>query len=163
MAGKSGRKRAMINKILQSIEFDKKTLIVYLRLIVGGYFIYASIDKIADPYSFARVIEAYQFSSSLGLSSLDTMLALVLPWIELVLGACLILGVFVDESNNLIMILLIFFIIMLFQASLKGLDISCGCSSDESSLSHAIIRDFALLFACLVIKFRRFFLRINYG
>ena len=105
------------------------------------------------------MIEAYQFSSSIGLSFLDTSLALFLPWLELILGICLILGIVLDESNDLIIALLVFFIVMLFQAYLKGLDISCGCSAEDSSLSSAIIRDFALLFACLLIKFRKFFLR----
>ena len=153
----------MINRILKKIEFDRNTFFAYLRFIIGGYFIYASIDKIADPYDFARVIEAYEFSSSLGLSFLDTSLALILPWLEFILGGCLLLGVFIDECNNLIIILLIFFIIMLLQAYIKDLDISCGCSSEESSLGVAIIRDFALLFACLLIKFRKFFLRIKYA
>ena len=153
----------MINKVFKKIEFDRTTFFSYLRFIVGGYFIYASIDKIADPYAFARVIEAYEFSSSLGLSFLDTSLALILPWFEFILGLCLILGIVIDECLDLISALLIFFIIMLFQAYVKGLDISCGCSAEESSLGMAIIRDFALLFACLLIKFRKFFLRIKYA
>ena len=101
------------------------------------------------PYAFARVIEAYEFSSSIGLSSLDTLLALILPWLELMLGVFLIIGTFIDEAINIIIGLLLFFIIMLFQAHLKGLDISCGCTAGESSLGEAIIRDFALLFASL--------------
>ena len=153
----------MINKILKKIEFDKKIFFAYLRFIVGGYFVYASIDKIIDPYAFARVIEAYEFSSSLGLSSLDTSLALILPWLEFILGICLILGIVINECTDLIIALLIFFIYMLFQAYVKDLDISCGCSSEESSLGVAIIRDFALLFACLLVKFRKFFLRINHA
>jgi len=153
----------MISKILKKIDFDRTIFFAYLRFIVGGYFIYASIDKIADPYAFARVIEAYEFSSSIGLSFLDTSLALVLPWLELILGLCLILGIVIDECTDLIIVLLIFFIIMLFKAYMKGLDISCGCSAEESSLGAAIIRDFALLFACLLIKFRKFFLRIKYA
>ena len=149
----------MINMFIRKIEFDRSVFFAYLRFIIGGYFIYASIDKIIDPYDFARMIEAYQFSSSIGLSFLDTSLALFLPWLELILGICLILGIILDEVNDLIIALLVFFIIMLFQAYLKGLDISCGCSAEDSSLSSAIIRDFALLFACLLIKFRKFFLR----
>ena len=42
-----------------------------MRLLVGGYFIYASLDKIADPYTFARVIESYQFSQETFINILD--------------------------------------------------------------------------------------------
>tara|TARA_B100001750_G_C15303096_1_gene493305 strand:+ start:216 stop:680 length:465 start_codon:yes stop_codon:yes gene_type:complete len=152
----------MIGKFLKNIDFNRDMFVAYLRLAVGGYFLYASLDKIIDPYAFARVIEAYEFSSSIGLSSLDTLLALILPWLELMLGVFLIIGTFIDEAINIIIGLLLFFIIMLFQAHLKGLDISCGCTAGESSLGEAIIRDFALLFASLIIKFRRFFLRTKY-
>lgn len=146
----------MIIKYLNKIEFDRHTLIAYLRLLIGGYFIYASLDKIADPYSFARIIESYHFSSSIGLSFLDTFLALILPWLELFLGFFVILGIFIDEAINIVILLLLFFLAMLFGAYFQGLDISCGCTSDDSSLEGAIIKDFILLFACLYIKFRGF-------
>ena len=147
----------MISKFLKNIDFNRDIFVAYLRLVVGGYFLYASLDKIVDPYTFARVIEAYEFSSSIGLSSLDTFLALVLPWLEFILGIFLITGTFIDEVINIIIWVLLFFIIILFQAYLKGLDISCGCTAEESSLGNAIIRDFALLLASLIIKFRSFF------
>ena len=153
----------MIKKYLNKIEFNKHTLIAYLRFLVGGYFIYASLDKIADPYSFARIIESYHFSSSIGLSFLDSFLALILPWLELVLGIFIILGIFIDEVINIIILLLLFFLVMLFQAYFQGLDISCGCTSDDNSLGDAIIKDFILLFACLCIKFRSFYIRNKYA
>ena len=152
----------MIKKYLKNIEFNKEIFVSYLRFIVGGYFIYASLDKIVDPYAFARIIESYEFSSSIGVASLDTFLALVLPWLELILGVCLILGTFINESINIIILLLLFFIIMLFQAHFKGLDISCGCTGDESSLINALVKDFILLSCCILIKFRYVYLRARY-
>ena len=140
--------------LLNKFEFDKMTLISYLRFLIGGYFIYASYDKIIDPYSFARMIEAYQFSSYFGLSFLDTSLALILPWLEFILGFCLITGFLLDEANDLIILLLVFFIIMLSLAFFRGLDISCGCSSLDTTVTDAILIDFILIFACLLIKFR---------
>ena len=78
----------MFNKRLKNnhIEFSWSIFISYLRLIVGGVFIYASIDKIIDPYSFSKAISSYEFSSTLGLSMFDNLLALTLPWLELILG-----------------------------------------------------------------------------
>ena len=146
----------MIRKYFKKIDFDKDIFIAYLRFLIGGYFIYASLDKIVDPYAFARVIESYHFSSSIGLSFLDTFLALILPWLELILGVFVILGIFIHEAINIVILLLLFFLVMLFQAYFQGLDISCGCTSEDSSLADAIIKDFILLFACLYIKFRGF-------
>ena len=152
----------MIRKYLKNIEFNKGIFISYLRFAVGGYFIYASLNKIVDPYAFARIIESYEFSSSIGVASLDTFLALVLPWLELILGVCLILGTFINETINITILLLLFFIIMLFQAHFKGLDISCGCTGDESSLINALVKDFILLICCILIKFRFVYLRVRY-
>ena len=159
VVGKIGGIMQLIKILKDNFEFDRLTLIAYLRFIIGGYFIYASVDKIIDPYSFARMIEAYQFSSYFGLSFLDTSLALILPWLEFLLGFCLVSGFLMDEANNLIILLLVFFIIMLSLAFFRGLDISCGCSSLDTTITDAILIDFVLIFACLLIKFRYVFAR----
>ena len=149
----------MINKIFKNIEFNSVIFISYLRLIIGAIFIYASLDKIADPYTFSKVISSYEFSSLLGLSVLDNLLALTLPWLELVLGIFLILGIYTDECVNFIILLMAFFTIMLFQAYFRGLNLQdCGCGLNESTIGMDIIRDLVLLFICLLIKFRKLFI-----
>ena len=151
----------MISKILKNknIEFNSAILISYLRLIVGGIFIYASLDKIADPYTFSKAISSYEFSSLLGLSALDNILALILPWLELVLGLFLILGIYTDEVINFIILLMVFFTVMLSQAYFRGLNLEdCGCGLNNSTIGMDIIRDFVLLFICLLIKFRKLFI-----
>ena len=151
----------MFNKRLHSrnIEFSWSIFISYLRLIVGGVFVYASIDKIIDPYSFSKAISSYEFSSTLGLSMFDNLLALTLPWLELILGLFLILGIFTDESINFILLLMIFFTIMLSQAYFRGISLEdCGCGLNDSSIGMDIIRDLVLIFMCLLIKFRKMFI-----
>tara|TARA_Y100001970_G_scaffold211743_1_gene258500 strand:- start:372 stop:875 length:504 start_codon:yes stop_codon:yes gene_type:complete len=149
----------MINKFIKNIEFNSAIFISYLRLVIGGIFIYASLDKIADPYAFSKAISAYEFSSLIGLSSLDNILALTLPWLELILGVFLILGFYTDESINFIIILMLFFIVMLSQAYLRGLKLEdCGCGLNDSTIAMDILRDLVLLFMCLLIKFRKLFI-----
>ena len=146
----------MINRYSKKIDFNKNTLIYYCRFVIGCVFIYASFDKIADPLKFSNAISSYEFSSLLGLSFLDNILALSLPFLELILGLCILFGVFLEESINFIIFLMIFFIIMLSQAYFRGLTLSdCGCGLNESTITGDIFRDFILLFVCLFIKFRR--------
>ena len=153
----------MIKKYFKNMEFDKNVFIIYLRFIIGAIFIYASLDKIADPQSFSNIISSYQFSSLIGLSALDNSLALVLPWLEFIIGACLILGIYIDEVINIIIILLLLFIIVLSQAYFRGIILNdCGCGLNESSIGMDIVRDFILLFASLAIKFRRFYVGTKY-
>ena len=154
----------MINQYLKKIDFNKSILIYYLRFIIGFIFIYASFDKIADPLKFLNVISSFEFSSLIGLSFLDNVLALSLPFLEVMLGICLIFGIFIDEVINIIIMLLLFFIIMLSQAHFRGIVLSdCGCGLNENSIGLDILRDFILLFICLLIKFRKLILEPIYA
>ena len=69
------------------VDHDLITQVV--RLVVGVVFIYASYYKIVEPASFARSIWYYHMVPG----SLINLMALFLPWLELVCGLCLILGV----------------------------------------------------------------------
>ena len=147
----------MLNKHLKKIRFNFDTAVIYLRFIVGAIFVYASLDKISEPSAFSNAIASYEFSSLLNLSIFNNILALSLPWLEMILGLCLIFGVFFKEALNFIIVLLIFFIILLVQADIRGLNLEdCGCGLNKSSIIETIIRDLFLICACLVIKFRRF-------
>jgi len=95
---------------------------------------------------------------------LDNLLALILPWLELILGVCLVLGVYIDEAINFIILLMIFFTIMLFQAYFRGISLEdCGCGLNDSTIAMDIIRDLVLLFMCLLIKFRKLFIGTIYA
>ena len=160
MVGRTGVSiKTMINKYSKKIDFNKNIFIYYCRFIVGCVFIYVSFDKIIDPLNFSNAISSYEFSSSIGLSGLDNILALSLPFLEIILGFCVLFGIFLDEVINFIIVLLIFFIIMLSQAYFREITLSdCGCGLNESTISGDVLRDFILLFVCLLIKFRRFIL-----
>ena len=98
------------------------------RLILGVVFIYASVDKIAHPMAFAETIYNYQILPGYFIS----FTAIVLPWLELVLGIFLILGFFQEGSATMATFLLIvFFSAMVFNLA-RGLDIHCGCFSTST-------------------------------
>ena len=104
---------------------------------------------------------------------INNLVALILPWIELICGLLLIISSFkilsdfnlFDISNNLIILMLIWFIFMLSIAWLRGLDIDCGCGlAEKTTPFDRLIEDIALLIAGFIIKFRykiRKFLKIN--
>ena len=72
------------------------------------------------------------------------------------MGACLILGVFVDGAALLSVGMLVMFIIALGQSLARGLDIECGCFSQEGSLVglDILARDIVWL-AIAVLVWRR--------
>ena len=98
-------------------------VIFALRIILGIVFLYASFEKIRNPGSFAGIIQNYQMLPY----GITNLFSIVLPWVELYVGSCLILGVFVDGAALLSTGMMVMFIIALGQAVARGLDIDCGC------------------------------------
>ena len=127
------------------------------RLILGFVFIYASYDKILDPISFSKNINNFHISPL----ALQNLAALIIPWIELIIGIFLIIGVFLEGSINLIISLLMFFIFILLQAIIRGIDVHCGCFSSEADIDKINLRfglikrvfeDFILLAMSFYVK-----------
>ena len=107
----------------------QRVIILVARLFLGGVFVFASIDKILHPAAFAEAVYNYQVLPD----SLINLAAIVLPWLELVLGSLLIIGVWLPGSVIVSNLLLLTFIGVLIYNTSRGLDIHCGCFSTEPS------------------------------
>lgn len=94
-----------------------------LRLALGGLFVYAGAVKILDPAGFAKSISHFQILRH----DLLNLLAITLPWIEVLAGGLLIGGVWRRPSALLIAGMLIVFILAIASAMHRGLNIDCGC------------------------------------
>jgi uncharacterized membrane protein YphA (DoxX/SURF4 family) len=95
------------------------------RLILGGVFVYASLDKIAFPKEFARIVISYHMLPD----KIALYFSLVLPWVELILGIFLIVGFCIRESALGFSVLLLVFISVITIKSIGGTLESCGCFS----------------------------------
>ena len=122
-----------------------RALTITVRISLGAVFIYASGYKILDPAAFARAISNYHLLPPL----LINPAALILPWLELVCGICLLCGRLARGSALIVAILLSIFIGALTQGIYRGLDIHCGCFSlnaqSAASSYRDIMRDVVLL------------------
>lgn len=98
-------------------------LILMSRLILGTVFVVASLDKIFMPEAFATSVQAYQLVPF----SLVNILALIIPWVELICGIVLICGVSVRASSLILMCLLLLFVLAIISAIVRQLKIDCGC------------------------------------
>lgn len=98
-------------------------LTIRVQLALGAIFVIAAIPKIADPPSFAHMIYNYRLVPS----SLINISALVLPWIELLAGLALILGIWKAAARTIIGILLAIFIIAISINLARDNAIDCGC------------------------------------
>ncbi len=139
-------------------QYEMKTLLYNkyfqfaLRFIIGATFIYASVAKLFHPAEFAKAILRYDMLPV----SLVNLQAVFMPWIEFFVGLLLILGIFKKGTSLLASLSLVIFLIALISASVRGLDISCGCFSLEETSSKGdilfrIIQDFFMLLGTVII------------
>ncbi len=94
-----------------------------IRWYLGYIFIAASIHKIAHPADFALDVATYQILPLV----LVNLMAIILPWLEIITGIMLVIGLRVRAASLLICGMMITFIIALGIALHTGLNISCGC------------------------------------
>ena len=131
-------------------------LLLGVRLYLGLLFIIASWHKIMDPATFALDVATYQFLPLWAINGF----ALILPWVEVLAGAMLILGLRARAAALLVLLMMLSFILALLWALHLGLDMSCGCFASQAATtedpisSHTLIRDlFWFLLALYVLTF----------
>jgi uncharacterized membrane protein YphA (DoxX/SURF4 family) len=131
-----------------------RILTLILRIILGAIFIYAAIGKIADPSQFANDIAAYRLLPLY----LVNIIALILPYLEILAGLGLVLGVWLDACIAIVLALIAIFIFAAGSAMLRGLNIECGCftlSSNGKVGWDLITRDTVMLAAAVVVFLTR--------
>jgi len=115
------------------------------RLIVGGIFIYASLDKITQPAQFARIVYNYHIMPG----EFVNFLAIVMPWLELICGISVILGVYRDGGLLILNFLIVVFVIAITINIFRGVDLECGCftvsARARGNALSLLIRDIGLL------------------
>jgi uncharacterized membrane protein YphA (DoxX/SURF4 family) len=126
-----------------------------IRLFLGCLFIYASLDKIYNPPGFAETIGNYRILPQ----DFTNLTAVILPWLELVLGFFLIFGIWLSGATFLTNLLLTIFWAAILFNHLRGLDISCGCfrlpntADPRSHMLWYIARDSVFLLICTYLSY----------
>jgi len=124
---------------------------VRAQIALGAVFIVAALPKIADPPGFAKAIWNYQLFPAWTIHPS----ALVLPWLELLCGLCLCLGLWTRAAAAWIAALLLAFTVALSINLARHHPVDCGCFHTEGpartteervgDMRWAILRDLGLL------------------
>ena len=127
------------------------------RLTLGGVLFAAGYLKVGTPDKSQMSVRAYEMLPI----SLANLLGLILPPVEIVIGALLILGALTRVVAALGGFTMIVFIIAIAQAWARGLNIDCGCfggggavEPGQTKYLQEILRDLGLVFlAAYLIRY----------
>jgi uncharacterized membrane protein YphA (DoxX/SURF4 family) len=116
-------------------------------VVLGGIFLYASSSKLVDPRPFVTIIWNYRLLPPGAVNAV----AIFLPWLELLVGLGLIVGVRRRAAALWATGLLVGFTAALLVNAVRGFDVACGCfstsSEDTSNAWLLVLRDLPMLAA----------------
>jgi uncharacterized membrane protein YphA (DoxX/SURF4 family) len=127
------------------------------RLTLGGVLFAAGYLKVGKADESQMAVRAYEMLPI----SIANMLGLILPFVEVVIGALLILGALTRVMAALGGFTMVLFIIAIAQAWARGLTIDCGCfggggavEPGQTKYLQEILRDTGLAFlAAYLIRY----------
>lgn len=117
------------------------------RLVLGGVLLVAGGVKIGNPLGSARAVQGYDVMPF----EVAKYVGYGLPWVEIVVGLLLVLGLLTRGSALLGALLMAAFVVGIAQAWARGLTIDCGCfggggqvAPEETRYGREIARDLGL-------------------
>ena len=106
-----------------------RTVLLLLRIAIGGLFLFAAVLKIQDPLQFYFSIKGFQILPEHILQPL----AFMVPWIEVVCGIALLTGTWARAAALVIGgMLLVFMGAILSVVVRTDIHVECGCFGDFS-------------------------------
>jgi uncharacterized membrane protein YphA (DoxX/SURF4 family) len=123
-----------------------------LIMVIGFLFFYAGATKVTDVPAFAADIMAYGLTGY----KMSFVLASVFPYIEILTGIFLVTGFQKKPAMAIVILLMGVFSFSIIYGLFVGLDINCGCFSDnlESSLLLSFFRNLFILSLACVLFFK---------
>jgi uncharacterized membrane protein YphA (DoxX/SURF4 family) len=112
-------------RVCRAIIRDRRLSFV-LRMLVGMTLVLASVDKLFDARGFADAVAAYELVPRI----LVNLVAIALPWLELLTGVALLTGFGARAAGLVATLLATVYAVAVVSALARGMEISCGCFGD---------------------------------
>ena len=122
------------------------------RLYLAAVFLTACFHKLVNPGAFALDIATYQILPL----ELINLMAIILPWIELVAAILLLTGFRTRAAALLVSGMMLMFTVAISIALYTGQDMSCGCfasqgAADDPISWRTVVRDLGWLLLSIYI------------
>jgi len=143
-------------------------LLLIIRLVLGGTFVWMGANKVADPIVFLKGVRLYGLLPETPGVYLN-LTAIVIPWVEVVAGTALLLGVQVRGAALGIAVMLCVFTPAVFIRALEYMHekgqsffevaFDCGCGTGVEIIWRKMIKNTSLFILAVMALFshsRRF-------
>ena len=127
--------------------------VLVVRVVLGAIFVVAGASKVGHAAEFAQQIAAFRLLPQ----PVIAPMALLLPFLEILLGGYLVIGLFSRIAAWIAALLLLVFDVAIASAVVRGISASCGCfgPSDHSVTSWPeVARDAALALVAAFVAWR---------
>jgi uncharacterized membrane protein YphA (DoxX/SURF4 family) len=129
-------------------------ILTVLRVALGVLFLISSISKLQHPDLFIDAVQNYHMLPT----ALADLFGTVLPWTELFVGWCLVLGIFSTFASAICILMTLSFMVGNISSFFRDVGEACGCLGELVNMSHStslIVDIVMMLVAGLLIYQRR--------
>jgi uncharacterized membrane protein YphA (DoxX/SURF4 family) len=127
--------------------------VLVVRVVLGGIFVVAGASKVGHAAEFAQQIAAFRLLPQ----PVIAPMALVLPFLEIMLGGYLVVGLFTRAAAWVAALLLLVFDGAIASAVVRGMTLNCGCfgTHDTTVTSWAeVARDAVFVLLAVFVALR---------
>ncbi len=147
----------MERKCILNFAMLKPAVILVLRMALGAVFIIAAYGKLLHPGALVSTVINFNILPA----GLAKLFAYVLPWVEIIAGSMLIVGIGIRGASLSLGLLLVSFIVAIAINMHRGVSMECGCfdifGMNEKIGSAILVRDSLFLVVVIVFLFTRDF------
>ncbi len=143
----------MTNDRALNLDSAMSWLVLVSRVVLGGIFVVAGVSKVGHATLFAAQIAGFRILPQVVIAPM----AVALPFLEILLGGYLIVGLFTRTAAWIAVLLLAAFDLAIASAVVRGLTVSCGCfgPSDTTVTSWPeVARDAIFVLLAIVVALR---------
>jgi putative oxidoreductase len=122
---------------------------VILRVIVGCIFVFSAVTKLPIHTDFVSIVQSYQLLPD----SLAAVYGNALPWVELVIGSFLVLGIQIRASSFVTILICLSFLAANISSIVSGESFCGNCFGEAFALpvSLALTLDIAITFIAVYL------------
>ena len=128
-------------------------ILTVLRVALGALFIISAFAKLQHPDLFVDAVENYHMVPF----GLTDLFGTVLPWAELFVGWCLVLGIFPTFASVICILMTLTFVVGNVSSFFRDVGEACGCLGNLINMSHttSLIVDFVMLSVAGLLIYQR--------